>query len=124
MRTPSLVPLRVSAAVLLIALVACAPSPSPRAPNPSTAPATQAATQPAIPVVYANKHGTPFKDFPAEELARILARADEMTPPKKKIWFVLIRAGTWFPAAEVYFTPETTEGASAHRRVPDDLEER
>ena len=33
-----------------------------------------------------------------------------MTPAKKKIWFVLIRAGTWFPAAEVYFTPDKTEG--------------
>ena len=37
-------------------------------------------------------------------------RAEDMTPPGKEIWFILVRNGTWFPAAEVYWTPEKING--------------
>ena len=77
--------------------------------HPQTQPAT-ATTKPAIPLVYASKDGKPFPNFPPQELARIIGRAGEMTPPSKEIWFILVRSGTWFPAAEVYCTPDKVHG--------------
>jgi hypothetical protein len=98
--------------VLLLAVATAATAAAEN--HPSTRPAapatTQAANLPAIPLLYAKKDGKPFDHFRPEELARIIARAREMTPAGKKIWFILIRRGTWFPAAHVYFPPQKGNG--------------
>ena len=98
-------------AFLPVLLAGAEPAKMQPATAPKAAKATpQPATQRAIPLVYASKDGKPFPDIPARELDRIQQRAEDMTPPGKAIWFILVRSGSWFPAAEVYCRPQKVNG--------------